>query len=177
MSHLWFNHRLISDQHFARRASFAMPLVYASIAPHGGEIIPELVSKSLFRKFGETREAMRSLAKKISESRPQTIVIASPHNLRLVSRIAVVVSENSSGTLKGSANRSVFLRARCDNDFGKIVVRESEKARLPVVAANYGTADGSSSDMQLDWGTLLPFWFVLNEQNLKSRILIVVPSL
>src|SRR5713101_2863689 len=153
-----------------------MTLVYASIAPHGGEIIPELVSKSLFRRFGETREAMRSLAKKTSERRPQTIVIASPHNLRLMSRIAVVVSENSTGTLKGSSNRSVSLHARCDVDLAKIIVRESEKAGIPVVGSNYGAAAGPSSDMQMDWGTLVPLWFVLKEQKLKSRILIVAPS-
>jgi aromatic ring-opening dioxygenase LigB subunit len=119
---------------------------------------------------------MRVLARRISETQPQTIVIASPHNLRLLSNIAVVVSENSSGTLKGSSNRSVAVRARCDVDFGKIVVRQSEKARLPVVGANYGTATGSSSDMQMDWGTLIPLWFLLKEHRLKSRILIVAPS-
>jgi aromatic ring-opening dioxygenase LigB subunit len=153
-----------------------MTLVYACIAPHGGEIIPELASKSVLHKFEETREAMRVLARRISEARPQTVVIASPHNLRLLSKIAVVISENSSGTLKGTSNRSVNVRARCDVDFGKIVVRQSEKAGLPVVGANYGTAEGSSSDMQMDWGTLVPLWFVLKEQKMKSRILIVAPS-
>jgi aromatic ring-opening dioxygenase LigB subunit len=153
-----------------------MTLVYACIAPHGGEIIPELASKSVLHKFEETRVAMRVLARRISEARPQTVIIASPHNLRLLSKIAVVISENSSGTLKGSSNRSVNVRARCDVDFGKIVVRQSEKAGLPVVGANYGTAAGSSSDMQMDWGTLVPLWFVLKEQKLKSRILIVAPS-
>jgi aromatic ring-opening dioxygenase LigB subunit len=153
-----------------------MTLVYASIAPHGGEIIPELASKSMSPRFEKTRAAMRVLARRISEAEPQTIVIASPHNLRLLSKIAVVVSENSSGTLKGSSNRSVALRARCDVDFGKIVVRQSEKAGLPAVGANYGAATGSSSDMQMDWGTLVPLWFLLKEQRLKSRILIVAPS-
>src|SRR2546427_7514790 len=153
-----------------------MTLVYACIAPHGGEIIPELVSKSMLRRFEETRAGMRVLARRILESHPQTIVIASPHNLRLVSRIAVVVSENSSGTLRGSSNRSVSLRARCDVDFGKMVVGQAEKEGLPVVGANYGTAAGSSSDMQMDWGTLVPLWFVLKERKLKSKILIVTPS-
>jgi aromatic ring-opening dioxygenase LigB subunit len=153
-----------------------MTLVYACIAPHGGEIIPELASKSMLPKFEETRQAMRVLARKISEARPQTIVIASPHNLRLLSKIAVVISENSSGTLKGSSNRSVALRARCDVDFANSVVVQSEKAGLPVVGANYGTAAGSNSDMQMDWGTLVPLWFVLKEQKLKSRILIIAPS-
>jgi aromatic ring-opening dioxygenase LigB subunit len=153
-----------------------MTLVYACIAPHGGEIIPELASKSVLHKFEETRAAMRVLARRISAARPQTVVIASPHNLRLLSKIAVVISENSSGTLKGSSNRSVNVRARCDVDFGKTVVRQSEKAGLPVVGSNYGTAAGSSSDMQMDWGTLVPLWFVLKEQKLKARILIVAPS-
>src|SRR5437762_10571693 len=60
-----------------------MTLVYACIAPHGGEIIPELASKAMLPKFEETRAAMRVLAKRISETLPQTVVIASPHNLRL----------------------------------------------------------------------------------------------
>jgi len=153
-----------------------MTLVYACIAPHGGEIIPELASKAMLPKFEETRAAMRVLAKRISETHPQTVVIASPHNLRLVSRIAVVVSENSSGTLKGIPNGSVSLRARCDTDFGRILVRQAEKEDLPVVGANYGTATGSSSDIQMDWGTLVPLWFVLKEQKLKPKILIVTPS-
>ena len=153
-----------------------MTLVYACIAPHGGEIIPELASKAMLPKFEETRAAMRVLAKRISETHPQTVVIASPHNLRLVSRIAVVVSENSSGTLKGIPNRSVSLRARCDTDFGRILVRQAEKEDLPVVGANYGTATGSSSDIQMDWGTLVPLWFILKERKLKPKILIVTPS-
>jgi len=153
-----------------------MTLVFACIAPHGGEIIPELASKAMLPKFEETRAAMRVLAKRISGTHPQTVVVASPHNLRLVSRIGVVVSENSSGTLKGSSNRSVSLRAQCDVDFGRILLRQAEKEGLPVVGANYGTATGSSSDMQMDWGTLIPLWFVLKEQKLKPKILIVTPS-
>lgn len=153
-----------------------MTLVYACIAPHGGEIIPELASKAMFRRFEETRAAMRVLSRRMSEVNPQTIVIASPHNLRLLSRIAVVLSQSSSGTVKGSSNRSVALRVRCDVDFGRSLVRQSEKAGLPVVGANYGTATGSSSDMQMDWGTLIPLWFPFKEQKLRSKILIVTPS-
>src|SRR5947208_14657588 len=115
-----------------------MTLVYACIAPHGAEIIPELASKAMLPKFEETRVAMRVLAKIISETHPQTVVIASPHNLRLVSRIAGVVSENSSETLRGSSNRSVSLRARCDIDFASILLRQAAKDGLPVVGANYG---------------------------------------
>lgn len=59
-----------------------MTLAYACIAPHGGEVIPALASKLSARKFLETTRGMRVLAKGIRDSRPDTIVIATPHNLR-----------------------------------------------------------------------------------------------
>jgi len=153
-----------------------MTLVYSCIAPHGGEVIPELASKSMLPKFRETRKAMETLGKKISTARPQTIIIASPHNLRLWRKIAVVTSENSSGVLRGSSKRTVSLHAHCDREFAARIVRESEKERLPVVGANYGTAEGPPSDMQMDWGTLVPLWFVLHKEKANSKIVIVTPS-
>jgi aromatic ring-opening dioxygenase LigB subunit len=127
-------------------------------------------------KFGETRRAMRTIARKISTTRPHTIVIASPHNLRLFGKIAVVITENSSGVLKGSSKRSVSLHARCDKAFAESIVRASERDRLPVVGANYGTAGGEASDMQMDWGTLVPLWFVLHSMRAVPKIVIVAPS-
>jgi aromatic ring-opening dioxygenase LigB subunit len=153
-----------------------MTLVYSCIAPHGGEIIPELASESMLPKFDETRKAMRAIGQKISKAHPQTIVIASPHNLRLLGRIAVVTTENSSGVLKGSSKRAVSLRARCDREFAESLVRASEKEKLPVVGANYGTAGGPASDMQMDWGTLVPLWFVLHNKRVAPKIVIVAPS-
>ena len=154
-----------------------MTLVYSCIVPHGAEIIPELAAGSLFRKFAHTSKAMNVIGRRIQEARPNTIVIASPHNLRLLKRIAVVTTEYSSGTLKGSSKRSVSLRARCDREFALRIVKESERMSLPVVGANYGTAEGPTSDMQMDWGTLVPLWFVLSARTGRNpKIVIVAPS-
>jgi aromatic ring-opening dioxygenase LigB subunit len=153
-----------------------MTLVYSCIAPHGGEIIPELASRPMLRRFKETRDAMRTLARRISESRPQTIVVASPHNLRLYGRIAVVTTENSSGQLRGSSKKSITLHARCDRAFAESILRASETANLPVVGANFGTTSGVASDMQMDWGTLVPLWFVLKDKRNPPKIVIVAPS-
>ena len=153
-----------------------MTLVFACIAPHGSEIIPELASRSMARKFEATRIGMRKLARRIFQAKPHTIVIASPHNLRLVGQIAVVVAENSSGSLEGSSKKSVCLHANCDVEFARKLIHESRIEGLPVVGANYGTSDGPASSMQMDWGTLVPLWFVLKERRVKSKIVIVAPS-
>src|SRR5947199_9066283 len=117
---------------------------------------------------------MRVLVRRISRVRPHTIVLASPHNLRLLARIAVVTSENSSGQLKGSSKRSVSLRASSDREFAEKIVRESEAERLPALGANYGTTSGPASDIPMDWGTPVPSWFV--PTTTRSTIVIVAPS-
>ena len=153
-----------------------MTLAYACILPHGGELIPDLATGKNELMFRETREAARTIANDIREFRPQTIIIASPHNLRLQSNIAVVTSENSSGELKGPGKQKVSLKLKCDREFAKELLNESARRGLPVVGANYGTAQGRASDMTMDWGTLVPMWFVAKEQGVRTKIVIVAPS-
>ena len=155
-----------------------MTLVYACIAPHGSETIAVLASKSSTKKFRKTREGLYSLARDITRVKPDTIVIATPHNLKLWKKIAVVTAENSTGTLQGSTRnkRSISLKLKCDTGFARKVLDKATKKHLPVVDANYGTAEGTASDMPMDWGTLVPLWFMVPKCRPKPKIVIVTPS-
>jgi len=151
-----------------------VPLVYACIAPHGGELVPTLAGKKL-KLFSPTRKGMRSLAAAMREAKPDTIVLASPHNLRLHRHIGVVTAENSSGkTAEG--RRAISMRAKCDVEFAMKLAEAGEAAGLPVVAANYGVFEGPLSDMAMDWGTMIPLWFFLKGSRPKSKLVIVTPS-
>jgi aromatic ring-opening dioxygenase LigB subunit len=151
-----------------------VPLVYACIAPHGGELVPTLAGKKL-KLFSPTRRGMRVLALEMKKCRPDTIVLASPHNLRLNKHIAVVTAEYSSGkTAEG--RREISMRAKCDVEFATKLAAAGEAAGLPVVAANYGTSEGPLSDLAMDWGTMIPLWFFLKGTRSRSRIVIVTPS-
>ena len=151
-----------------------MPLVYACIAPHGGEIVPALAGKKM-KLFSPTRKGMRVLATAMRDARPDTIVLASPHNLRLHEHIAVVTAANSSGST-AEGRRVIRLRAKCDVKFATKLAEAGEASGLPVVAANYGVFGGPLSDMAMDWGTMVPLWFFLKGARTKSRIVIVTPS-
>ncbi|MDH7563969.1 MAG: extradiol ring-cleavage dioxygenase [Candidatus Bathyarchaeota archaeon] len=151
-----------------------MCLVFACIAPHGAEIIPELAGDKM-ELFAESRKSMQTLAKFINKQKPQTIVVASPHNLRLEATIGVVTSEFAEGAL-GSESGQVKLRRRCDRQLAKTLIGNAKKARLPVVGANYGTSEGSASCMPMDWGTLIPLWFFCKKESEKPQIVIVTPS-
>jgi aromatic ring-opening dioxygenase LigB subunit len=118
---------------------------------------------------------MRILARQVKEARPDTIIIASPHNLRLSKHIGVVISEHSSGQVV-EGMKKVRLRVKCDTEMGRAVIDEAERQGLPVVGANYGALEGPMSDLAMDWGTLIPLWFFLRGNKLRSRVLIVTPS-
>jgi aromatic ring-opening dioxygenase LigB subunit len=106
------------------------------------------------------------------------MVIATPHNLRIWKRIGIVTAENSTGTLRASPRNktSVSLRVQCDVDFANKLLLRSTRRNLPVVGANYGTSEGISSDMPMDWGTLVPLWFMMRRCRKKPKIVIVTPS-
>lgn len=155
-----------------------MTLVYACIAPHGSEAIARLASNTMVKRFQKTRDGLRKLAQEVRRAKPDTIVIASPHNLKLWQKIAVVTAENSSGTLQASPRnkRFVRLKVKCDVEFAEELYEKAAKAHLPVVSANYGTSEGSTSDMPMDWGTLVPLWFILEHGRRKPKVVIVTPS-
>ncbi len=151
-----------------------MTVVYACIAPHGSELVPRL-SGATSSLFNESRNGMRTLAALLETAEPDTIVVASPHNLRLEKHIGIVLSENSSGVVEEGNNR-VELKVRCDRDLGHKVLTAAEEKGLPAVGANYGALEGPASDLAMDWGTLIPLWFFLRRKTTARKVLIVTPS-
>jgi len=155
-----------------------MTLSYACIAPHGSDVIPELANKRTLRSFEETRKGILAVAREVKRARPDTIIIASPHNLRVHQHIAIVTAENSSGTLRGwnAPEKRASLKVKCSPALAKELLAEGTRRRLPVVGVNYGTFEGSNSDMAMDWGTFVPLWFFMHENRIRPKVVIVTPS-
>jgi aromatic ring-opening dioxygenase LigB subunit len=151
-----------------------MGIVYACIAPHGSEAIPKLAGDKL-EAFSETRRAMEDLATQMKRHNPHTIIIATPHGLRLDHAIGIVTSQFSAGNLKDKG-RSISARFKCNRQLAQKIYHTAKKAGLPVVAANYGTSEGPASCMPMDWGVLIPLWFFGTRGRKKPQIVIVTPS-
>ena len=151
-----------------------MTTVFACIAPHGAEIIPELAGNML-DALAETRESMVELASLMKRQNPETIVLATPHNVRLEAKIGVVTTEFTEGSIQEN-NKSVELRCSCDRELAKSILEEARKSKLPVVGVNYGTSEGPASCMPMDWGTLIPLWFLVGRDNDGLKVVIVTPS-
>jgi aromatic ring-opening dioxygenase LigB subunit len=161
----------LNDQHEEGRR---MAIVFACIAPHAAETIPELAGDS-FEAFAETHASMKDLANLMNEQKPETIVIATPHNLRLEATIGVVTSEHTEGLLTVE-DKQVKLRCKCDLQLAKKILEKARESALPVVGANFGTSEGPSSCMPMDWGTLIPLWFFTRDHDETAKVVLVTPS-
>src|SRR5439155_20949091 len=124
-----------------------MPLEYACIVPHGSDLIPQLAVRKTEHLFGKTRESVRKIARDIREVRPDTVVIASPHNLRLQSKIGIVTAENSTGELNRRTGKKDSLSRKSDRQSAQDLLQESTLKHLPVVDPNYRTSDVPAADM------------------------------
>jgi aromatic ring-opening dioxygenase LigB subunit len=151
-----------------------MTMVYACITPHGHEIISTLAGKNA-NLFLPTRKGVRLLAAQLKATKPHAIILASPHNLRLARHIGVVTSENSTGQVS-SHGRRIALKAKCDVELASMIAYIARKRGILVVEANYGTASGPSSDLPMDWGTLIPLWFFAKRNRVETKIVVVAPS-
>jgi len=153
-----------------------MGIVYACIAPHGSQVIPKLAGDKL-EAFSETRKGMEELARQMKKHGPHTIIIATPHGLRLDQTIGIVTARYSAGNLKDKG-KSISARFKCNHQLAQKIYHAAKKTGLPVVAANYGTSEGPASCMPMDWGTLIPLWFFGGQEKgkKKPRIVIVTPS-
>jgi len=150
-----------------------MGVALACIAPHGAEIIPQLAGDKL-EAFSKTTRGMEKLASLMRKQKIKTIVIATPHNVRLRGNIGVITSEFAEGSLQ-TENGSVTIRFQCNRALAEEILRLAKESKLPTVGVNYGTDAGSSSCMPMDWGTLIPLWF-FGSKATKPRIIVVTPS-
>lgn len=149
-------------------------LVFAGIAPHGGSVIAEIAGEEL-ELFKPTRDAMEEFGKKVQACAPETIIVLTPHGLRLKGYNAIYTCEYCRGSLSG-AGETVTAEFHCDQSMARRILTKVEEARIPVVGANYGALSGPASNIEMDWGTLIPLWFAGAQNEHKPEVVIIAPT-
>lgn len=145
------------------------PFVYACIAPHGGEIIPELRG-STPERMAVTRKSMVKLGQQMAAANPDCIVVLSPHGTRINGRFSITDSER----LKGSWSENegtLTMEKRVERNLSRKINEEALKKGLPSSTINFGTTAGPISCLPLDWGAIVPLRFMTD-----VPVVVITPS-
>lgn len=136
-------------------------LVFACIAPHGSDIIAELAGDAA-PTTATTRRAMEELGRRMEAAEPQTVVVLTPHGVRVAGAVCVMTTERAFGALEGESGQGhVEVDVAVDTELGRrIAERAVQTYGVPTVTAIYGASGGDGCFTPLDWGAVVPLWFL-----------------
>ena len=153
-------------------------LVFACIAPHGSLIIPLLGEKGAEKGLA-TRKAMEELGRRVADIKPETLVIVTPHGHRIDGNFSLLNNRRVQGTLgaekEGNGN-SFTLTFEVDRELNTAIIEESRALGVPVARVYFAVADDPEYHMPLDWGALVPLWFLGAPLNPQPRVVIACPD-
>lgn len=145
-----------------------MPLVFACIAPHGGECLPEFAREAPERA-ARTRAAMLELGRRLAAERPDTVVVATPHGVGAGGALCIPFAPRTEGDLKEGRVR-VAADFDVDVDLALDLARRSAAAAVPVIALAAGPVT------PLDWGALIPLYYMGRRYNPPPKVVTCTPS-
>jgi aromatic ring-opening dioxygenase LigB subunit len=151
-----------------------MGLVFAAIAPHGGLAIEEACSPEERNLAISTRNGMEELGRRFAAARPDIVVVATPHNVHISEAMGVIVSGRMSGALDGA--EAIALDVPTESDFARLVLESLIAAEIPAVGVSFGSNDPASAVAPMDWGVLIPLWFMGGRHEPPIPLVVVTPA-
>jgi aromatic ring-opening dioxygenase LigB subunit len=146
-----------------------MPLIYASIAPHAGDLIPETVSDQNLVK--QTRDAMYEMGRHLQSLNPEVIVIVNPHGFRVQNAMSIAIAERA----VAEWSPEVKLEFEMDPSLANAIADCAEEVNVPVVRYIYGASGGPECFVPLDWGAVVPLYFMGHSFSPKPKIVHLSP--
>lgn len=153
-------------------------LVFACIAPHGSMIVPLLGEKDTEKALA-TRSAMEELGRRMAAAQPETIVLVTPHGHRVDGCFSLLNNQRVQGTLgpePESNGHSFTLTFEVDRELNDATVEAARPLDVPVARIYYAVADDPTFHMSLDWGALVPLWFMGAPLTPQPRVVIACPD-
>jgi aromatic ring-opening dioxygenase LigB subunit len=150
-------------------------LVFAAIAPHGGLAIEEACSPDERQLAAATRAGMEELGGLFTAARPDAVVVATPHNVHIANAMGVVVASRVAGRLSG-APEWVSLDVPSSSELSLLVLDSLIEAGVPAVGVSFGANDLASAVAPMDWGVLIPLWFMGGRHDPPVPLVVVTPA-
>jgi aromatic ring-opening dioxygenase LigB subunit len=156
-------------------ASGEVSLVFAAIAPHGGLAIAEACSPDERSLAVLTQAGLEELGRLFAEARPEAVIVATPHNVHIANALGVVIAGRVAGHLTG-APPSVALDVPSATDLAWLVLEALATAGVPSTGVSFGSNDPETAVAPMDWGVLIPLWFMGGRQDPPVPLVVVTPA-
>jgi len=152
-----------------------LPLVFAAIAPHGGIAIAEACAPEERDVAAATRAGMEELGRLFEEARPDAVVVATPHNVHISNALGVVIAARVAGSLDGT-DPPIALDLPAEQELAWNVLGTLAAEGLPAAGLSFGSNEPATAVAPMDWGVLIPLWFMGGRHEPPVRVVVVTPA-
>jgi aromatic ring-opening dioxygenase LigB subunit len=136
-----------------------MSLVFAAIAPHGTVEVPGVPAAAVVGAE-KTHAALEELGRRFDRADPDATIVLTPHNVHVEGHFAVVLAGTLAGRLAEFGAPEVELSCPVDLELATAVVVALHDDGIPVVGASFGANDPGAATAPMDWGVLIPLWYM-----------------
>ncbi len=150
-------------------------LVFAAIAPHGGLAVAEACTPEELQLALVTRSGMEELGREFAAAKPEVVVVATPHNVHISGAFAVLVAARMSGNLDGTP-QPVELEVPSETGLAWLLLETLIGHGLPAVGVSFGSNDPSTAVAPMDWGVLIPLWFMGGRRDPPVPVVVISPA-
>jgi aromatic ring-opening dioxygenase LigB subunit len=137
-------------------------IVFAAIAPHGGPVFDQ--------PEAATRQGMEELARRFAAARPEAVIVLTPHGTHVDGHFAVVRSLRLAGNASQWTDADTDYEGPGEPELADACIRALQDDGLPALGVTFGATAAGASTMPLDWGALIPLWFM------RAPAVVVTPS-
>jgi len=144
-----------------------MSITAAYIVPHPPLILSE-IGRGEEKKIQNTINSMRETAAEIAESRPDTIVVLSPHSVMYADYIHISPGESATGDMSQFRAPQIKMDIAYDTDFVNMLEGATRQNGIP--AGTQGEREST-----LDHATMIPLLFI-NEKYTDYKVVRAAPG-
>jgi len=129
-----------------------MALVFACIAPHGGRLLLPVDAPG---PVPQCRRAMARLRRSLQEARPDSVVVLTPHGVRVAGAVSLGMTPMGYGELEGAGDGSdsISVAVKTDRDLAASWAGRAAALGVPVAPLTTRAPGGA---LPLDWGVTIP---------------------
>lgn len=146
-----------------------MSLIYSCIVPHAGDLIPETVEDK--NKIALTRSTMQGMGQRLQALAPEIVIIINPHGFRVQSALSICVAEKA----VGDWSPDVKLEFDLEPNLANAIADKATELKIPVVKYIYGASSGEGCYIPLDWGAVVPLYFLGHRFDPKPKLVHISP--
>jgi aromatic ring-opening dioxygenase LigB subunit len=103
---------------------------------------------------------MEALSRRHAAAGPDATIVATPHGVHVDGHFAVVRSAALEGDASQWTDADTYVACPGDSALAEACIDALHEAGLPALGITFGSSGYASSTMPLDWGAVIPLWFM-----------------